>query len=185
MLRTIMPMLTLPVLALPVLALLLGHAAPAAAGEEDAGGVLNPEELSVAYYLDQVRRLPEFSGLVCWAGYEMHKAGDFAHSRPLFELCARHGHAVSMTFLAQMYENGHGVPRDLAEAGRWQRRAAETGHAAAQYNYGLALLRGHGVPCDPAAGRAWIARAADQGDADARALAAAGFRAADTACTPP
>lgn len=165
-----------------VFALILGSAGLAAAEEEDANGVLNPEELSVRYYLDLVHRLPEFSGLVCWAGYEMHKAGDFAHSRPMFEMCAEHGHAVSMTFLAQMYENGHGVPRDVGEAGRWLKRAAETGYAASQYNYGMALLRGQSVPCDQAAGRMWIARAAAQGDTDARALVSTGFALADSPC---
>jgi TPR repeat protein len=41
-----------------------------------------------------------------------------------------------------MYDEGHGVPQDDAEALKWYRRAAEQGYAQAQFNLGVMYARG-------------------------------------------
>ena len=38
--------------------------------------------------------------------------------------------------LGGMYDNGHGVPQDYAQALTWYRKAADQGYAAAQFNLG-------------------------------------------------
>jgi TPR repeat protein len=47
-----------------------------------------------------------------------------------------------------MYEFGHGVPQDYAEATKWYRRAAERGDSDANFNLGLMYEKGQGVPHD-------------------------------------
>ncbi len=56
--------------------------------------------------------------------------------------------ASAQTNLGVLYDEGRGVPQDLAEAVRWSRRAALQGHASAQFNFGLRLAIGQGVPVD-------------------------------------
>ena len=45
---------------------------------------------------------------------------------------AESGDAVAQNKLGLCYANGDGVPKDLSEAVRWYRKAAEQGHAPAQ-----------------------------------------------------
>ncbi len=58
--------------------------------------------------------------------------------------------------------------RDMAEAARWCRRAAEDGDASSRYLYGLLLERGLGAPRDELGSAKWLAAAADQGMAEAQ-----------------
>ena len=44
--------------------------------------------------------------------------------------------------IAELYVKGEGVQRNLAEAVKWYRRAAERGHSRAQFRLGLVLLNG-------------------------------------------
>jgi hypothetical protein len=57
--------------------------------------------------------------------------------------------------VAYDYETGQGVPRDLATAAFWFRKAAEQGDARAQYNLALLYNTGQGVPQDYAEGYFW------------------------------
>ncbi len=63
-----------------------------------------------------------------------------------------------------MYHEGQEVTKDLAEAAKWYRRAAEQGNPQAQYNPGYMYERGHGVPQDPTQAVAWYQAAAEQCD---------------------
>ena len=65
-----------------------------------------------------------------------------------------------------MYEQGHGVPQDYAEAVKWYRKAADQGDAFAQYNLGVMYDNGEGVPQDQAEAVKWYRKAAEQGDAE-------------------
>ena len=47
--------------------------------------------------------------------------------------------------LALSYDKGEGVPKDLPEAAKWWRKAADQGFAEAQRNFGICFLRGDGV----------------------------------------
>src|SRR5215469_12033516 len=77
------------------------------------------------------------------------------------------GNAEAEAALADMYARGEGRTRDLTEAARWFRRAAEQGNAAAQYNLGTMYANGEGVPRDRAQAARWYQKAAEQGDDDA------------------
>lgn len=154
-----------------VLALLLP--APALA-EDDTGGILNPEELTMR---DTLRRAREgdTSMMVCALGYYMTKSGRHAAAREVFLPCAEAGYPGAMTWMSQLDDNGLGGPEDPAAAAEWDRRAAATGDPVGQFNYGLDLMRGRGVPKDEAEGRRYVDLAAGQGLDSARRLKAADY----------
>jgi TPR repeat protein len=58
--------------------------------------------------------------------------------------------------LAGLYENGHGVPQDYAQAAPWYRKAAEQGVGLAQYALGSEYENGHGVPLDHSQAYFWL-----------------------------
>jgi hypothetical protein len=62
-----------------------------------------------------------------------------------------------------MYDLGHGVPQDYAEAVRWYLKAAEQGVELAQTYLGGMYDQGRGVPQDYAEAATWFRRAADRG----------------------
>ncbi len=68
--------------------------------------------------------------------------------------------------IARMYEAGHGVTRDLAEAATWYRRAAERGIVHAQLSLGIAYALGRGVPRDLLQAHKWLNLAASAYTAD-------------------
>ena len=80
--------------------------------------------------------------------------------RPL----AEQGDASAQTNLGKMYHQGHGVPRDYAEAMKWYRLAAEQGFALAQSNLGGMYISSHGVPRNSIQGYMWASLAAAQGN---------------------
>lgn len=70
--------------------------------------------------------------------------------------------------LAYMYYNGTGAPKDIAEAVKKFRKAANQGNAEAQYNLGGMHLHGEGVPKDSGEAVKWLRKAADQGFVEAQ-----------------
>ncbi|MDC0283092.1 sel1 repeat family protein [bacterium] len=81
---------------------------------------------------------------------------------------AKAGDADAQFNLGVMYEFGEGVPKDLAEALKWWRKAAEQGHAKAQFNLGEMYYLGKGVPKNNVEAAKWYRKAAEQGDADSQ-----------------
>jgi hypothetical protein len=61
--------------------------------------------------------------------------------------------------LAAAYFAGRGVPKDLAQAAYWYRKAADQGNPAAQVYLGYLCTVGLGVPQDTAEGILWYRRA--------------------------
>src|SRR6476660_6605923 len=61
---------------------------------------------------------------------------------------AKAGDAESQFELGRRYDKGEGVRRDLAEAVKWYRKAAEQKYAGAQNSLGVCYARGEGVPRD-------------------------------------
>jgi len=124
-------------------------------------------ELSYGAYIDSRRRIK------CLYGYAAEKTGDHAAAIRIFEDCiARWEDVYSMIWLAMMYENGVGAPRDLGKAAELMRRGALSPESAGyatlmRYHYGVALHQGRGLPRDEQAARHWLDRAAAEGDADA------------------
>ena len=90
---------------------------------------------------------------------------------------------TALTALAGVYQQGRGVPRDLARAAALYQRAAELGNAEAQYNLGNLYLLGEGVERDDDWAFTWYRAAAKQGHALARKNVDEFYRAAGI--TPP
>jgi uncharacterized protein len=55
-----------------------------------------------------------------------------------------------------LYDQGHGIPQDYAQAAQWYRKAAEQGLENAQCKLGFAYGKGHGVPQDYAEEYFWL-----------------------------
>lgn len=111
--------------------------------------------------------------LKCLYGYAAAKTGDHAAAMQIFDDCiARWNDVYSMIWLAQMYESGSGVPKDLGKAAALIKQAAEqpdgTAYVSlARYHWGVALWEGIGVAADPEQARSWLARAAAEGQTEA------------------
>ena len=150
-------------------------ATPAFAEEAaDAGGDLNPEELSIHYFMKKVER-GEAGPMSAMHGYAAAKSGDYDTARRILEPQAEDGVTAAMTWMAWLEDNGLGAPEDPVKAAEWDRRAAEAGDPIGMFNYGLDILRGHGVKRDEKAGREMIDRAAAAGDETAISLVADGY----------
>ena len=65
------------------------------------------------------------------------------------------------------YEKGDGVPKDIAQAVIWYRKAAEQGYAKAQNNLAVLYAMGQGVPQDYKQAHAWFSVAAANGHSNA------------------
>ena len=105
--------------------------------------------------------------------YEFSKGGvrvDFAEAARWYTRAteARNPPAEAYYNLAVSYYRGDGVLKNLPEAARLFRIAAEMGHAHAQNRLGLCLQQGEGVPYNPVEAFTWLKRAADSGHADAQ-----------------
>ena len=132
-------------------------------------GFLNPVDLDLRYYVEQLDRFPERLGLICWASYEMHKEGRHQNAMALLNTCADRGLIVSMLLLANMYELGVNSDTPLTEVSTlWLKRAALTNDSRGQLYYGIALLEGKGVKRNPRIAKQWLELAANQGDQDAQ-----------------
>jgi TPR repeat protein len=83
----------------------------------------------------------------------------------------RLGSVQAQRALGVAYATGEWTgPRDLAEAARWYRLAAEKGEPASQYDLGFMLLLGEGGEKDTREGLMWLKRAAEQGELNAYRL---------------
>lgn len=69
---------------------------------------------------------------------------------------AQKGDVNQMFLVGMMYDIGHDVAQDYAEAFRWYLKAAEHGHVGAQYNLGAAYYLGYGVPQDYVEAHKWF-----------------------------
>jgi TPR repeat protein len=83
-------------------------------------------------------------------------------------LPAHRGDSGAQYDLGLMYGSGNGIAKNMTEAAKWYRRAADQGHAKAQAMLGVLFSSGQGVPQSHVEAIKWWRRAADQGDADAR-----------------
>ena len=81
-------------------------------------------------------------------GHAAHDRGNDAEAVALFRKAADQGSADGEFNLGVVYQNGFGLPRDLAQAIAWYRKAADHGSARAQFNLGLMHDQGIGVTKD-------------------------------------
>ena len=67
-----------------------------------------------------------------------------------FQKAAKQGDAEAQLHLGSMYENGHGVQEDLAQAFQWYLKAAKQGNAVAQCLLAMMLEESDGDSQDVA-----------------------------------
>lgn len=145
---------------MPTYALLLALLFPAFVHAQHSEG---ESDLSYKAYVHSDKRIK------CLYGYAADKTGDHAAAVAIFEDCIRRWNDVySMIWLAQLYETGIGVPKDLQQATALMRRGAQTNDDAAyarlaRYHYGVALAEGRGTPQDIAQAKTWLRQAAQEG----------------------
>lgn len=96
-------------------------------------------------------------------GVRAYNSGDYRAAQAAWLPLAEAGDPAAARNLGHLYRTGRGVSRDLAQALRWYRRAADQGFAGAQANLGDMFARGQGVATDYAAAAVWFHRAAVQG----------------------
>jgi TPR repeat protein len=77
---------------------------------------------------------------------------------------AEQGYADAQFNLATMYDNGNGVPKDMAEAAKWYRMAADKGNAFAQGRLGMMYLTADGIERNYSEAFKLCSKAAEQGD---------------------
>ena len=110
-------------------------------------------------------------------------AGLSAQALADMETLAGKDDPTALVALAGLYQQGRGVPKDLARAAGLYQRAAELGNAEAQYNLGNLYLLGEGVARDDDWAFTWFRAAARQGHALARHNVEEFYRSAGV--TPP
>lgn len=81
---------------------------------------------------------------------------------------AKNGDPEAQTDLGMAYSKGEGTSKDLEEAFRCFKLAADQGYARAQYNVGYDYSCGKGTPQDYQEARKWYKLAAEQGYAKAQ-----------------
>eukprot|EP01037_Dinobryon_pediforme_P014836 gene14836-14972_t len=155
---------------------LLALSAPLQAAEtiEDAGGILNPPELTIDYFARKADAAV-FDPKMCFYGYPAAKMGNHETAVRIFERCSKEGVLATMPWMAWEAENGYVKPASPQEAAEWDKKAADAGYSIGELNYGLDLLRGHGVARNENLGKSYVDRAAKQGDVSAATLAAQGY----------
>lgn len=112
------------------------------------------------------------SVVVCSAGYESAKCGDFESAHKIFDKCIAAGYVGAMIWKASALESGGGGrPPDLVGAVELVRRAAMSGDSPyatlGKLHYARALRQGKGVSKDEMEARKWFEAAARAGDRDA------------------
>lgn len=108
-------------------------------------------------------RLEEISSATTQAALDAYLNGNYGEAhRILRELASENVHEAQFG-LAVLYQIGRGVGRDLAEAVRWYKTAAENGSTAALQELGSAYKEGAGVAQDFHAAIEWYQKAGDAG----------------------
>ena len=70
---------------------------------------------------------------------------------------------AAMALVGEIYAQGLAVNKDLGEAAKWDKLAAQQGNREGTFAYGMALLTGNGAPKDRDAARTMLERAAAAG----------------------
>src|ERR1051326_4123904 len=93
-------------------------------------------------------------------GQTAYNMGDYKTALEIWRPLAEEGNARAQNNLGVMYENGKGVPQNIAEAVKGYSLAAGQGYAGAQNNRGLISAIGRGIQRDPIRAYMWFSLAA-------------------------
>ena len=100
--------------------------------------------------------------------YAAYKMGQYDKARNAWLSLAERNNPAAMINLANMFEQGQGVERDLKKAAEWLRQAADLGDTRGQFQLGMAYEKGMGVERNPQTASEWFRKAAEQGDSTAQ-----------------
>jgi hypothetical protein len=78
-------------------------------------------------------------------GTAIYERKDYRGAFAVYSQAANLGHPRAMAVLGNMYHEGEGVPKDLAQAVKWYTEAAMRGNRGAQYSLGGMYEEGEGV----------------------------------------
>jgi TPR repeat protein len=118
-------------------------------------------------------------GLALLGHFHMHQDGD-PNKDEAVKFCnvrsAKHGLITEHNqndpywsfYVGNFFRDGYGVSKDVNEAVKWYRKAAEQGYSIAQYALGLSYENGFGVEKDLGEALKWISESAEQGFAYAQ-----------------
>lgn len=101
-------------------------------------------------------------------GVEALGEGRVSEGVGLIEASARSGLPIAQYRLSKLYENGTGLPRDIAEARRWTDRAAKGGNVKAMHDLAVFFAEGEGGSQSYAEASVWFRRAAEFGVVDSQ-----------------
>lgn len=100
--------------------------------------------------------------------YAKYKMGQYDEAREIWLMLADKNNASAFINLANLYEQGQGVKRDLKQSIAWLQKAADVGDVRGQYQLGMAYEKGLGVERDLQQAAFWLKKAAEQGDGTAQ-----------------
>jgi TPR repeat protein len=95
------------------------------------------------------------------------QAADFGQFK-LDMLLAQRGDSGAQFYVANAYEEGRGVAKDLTKAFEWYNKAAANKHNGAQFKVGECYANGWGVLKNPAKASIWYKKAAANGSSLAK-----------------
>lgn len=125
-------------------------------------------ELSYDSFINSDKRIK------CLYGYAAEKTGDHEAAIKIFEDCiSRWNDVYSMIWLAQIYETGVAVERNLEYSTQLMKLGANTNDEAgystlAKYHYGVALYEGKGTKRNKDEGIKWLKISAAEGQKSAK-----------------
>ena len=88
-------------------------------------------------------------------GRQAFAAKNVVEAVRLWKKAHRQGHKYSAQWVAEMYREGNGVPKDYAKALSWYVKAVERGNGNAAYDLGVMYAKGNGVEQSDAKAYAW------------------------------
>lgn len=112
------------------------------------------------------------------SNFGLGTAADPVKAKEWYLKAAAQNNPDAIYALGLLAETGKAGPKDLAQAMKYYRTAADTGKSPdAEYAVGRMILRGRGVARDPVEGSKWLRRAADHGHVAAQYMMGAAFEA--------
>ncbi|PCI68462.1 MAG: hypothetical protein COB26_08345 [Piscirickettsiaceae bacterium] len=100
--------------------------------------------------------------------YAKYKMGQYDEARNIWLMLAEKNNASAFINLANLYEQGQGVKRDLKQSIVWLRKAADLADSRGQFQLAMAYEKGLGVERDLQQAAFWLEKAAEQGDGTAQ-----------------
>ena len=94
------------------------------------------------------------------AGLKAYEAKQYDKALQLFQPLAEAGRPNAQLYLAVIYDQGLGIPRDFTKAMYWYEQAAEQGDAKLQYDLGVRYLLGNDIPKDESKAVYWWQKSA-------------------------